>query len=280
MSSITFGEVPPFVAKSIDQLNIAELGYRTNGGIPFVKLTSGLTFFGKPVPFVTASGDISDINQLVAGLAERLVNLIANVRLRYYGIGRTMYQHLHYTYKPGDVVLELGAYHGYYSLYIAERIGPSGMLIPVEFVPDSYRVLDLNIRANFPDRATALNVGIDACSGEKRAFVGQDQVAGFQEEVIAHFQGEDYRSVEVRTETVDNIINDHDLDTIDLVIVQLNGHEIAAFEGMQESLSKIRNMAIASRYNPTGTLSKRLRQAGFDVKVEEERWIYASRTGF
>lgn len=62
--------------------------------------------------------------------------------------------------------------------------------------------------------------------------------------------------------------------------MQVNGHEVVAFEGMQEALPRIKNMAIASLYHPTDVLSDRLRRAGFSVKVENEQWIYASREGF
>jgi len=278
---MTLAEAPPFIAKSVDRLDISEIGYSAGDRMPFVKLKSGITFYGPPVQLTERpSGQLLNLNQYATRLTEGVVQLINNVRVRYYGEGRPGKQHARYIYKPGDVVLELGAYHGYYSLYIAERIGASGTLIPVEFVPDNYHILERNMQANFPDRATALNVGIDARPGKKKAFIGNEQVAGFQEAVVAHYQGENYQVLDVQTDTVDNIVRDHELDAIDLVIVQVNGHEIQAFQGMQKSLPKIRNMAIASPYNHTDILSKRLKEAGYQIEVENERWIYASRAGF
>lgn len=97
---------------------------------------------------------------------------------------------------------ELGVYHGYYTLHIAEQIGPSGVVVPVEFVPDNYRILALNMKANFPGRAKPINVGADSCIGTKQAFIGAGQVVGFQEKVITEFQGHDYERSEVETDTV------------------------------------------------------------------------------
>lgn len=277
---MTFAEVPHFISKSIDQSGVSELGYCTDEMIPFARLESGLKIHGSPLDIFDRSGAPANINQCVQGLTKGLLRLLNDISLRYYGRGRDLLQHSRYEYKPGDIVLELGAYHGYYSLRIAEQIGPSGTLIPVEFVPGNYSVLALNMEANFPDRAIPLNVGIDSRAGTKEAFVGSGQVAGFQEEVITRFQGPDIERSEVETDTVDNIITQHGFDSVDMVVVQVNGHEAAALEGMQKSLKQIKNMAIASPYNSTDPVSQMLIQSGFEVEVEDDCWVYATRTGF
>jgi len=50
--------------------------------------------------------------------------------------------------KPGDVVLDIGAHIGYYTLIFAELVGPRGQVLAFEPRPDNVKLLCENIKLN------------------------------------------------------------------------------------------------------------------------------------
>lgn len=50
--------------------------------------------------------------------------------------------------RPGDVFVDVGAFHGLYSIAVGQRVGPQGRVFAFEPDPDNYRLLEEHIRLN------------------------------------------------------------------------------------------------------------------------------------
>ena len=177
-------------------------------------------------------------------------------------------------------MVELGAYLGYYSMNAANKIGPSGHLIAVEFVPENYRILCKNLSVNFPDNAQAILKGVSNKKGSKKIYVGGDQVNSFRQDIVSRFST-DFTTIEIETDTVDNILKENDINKVDLMVIQLNGNELDALMGMKDSMDIIDNFAIAAPYEYDGQSSQKivdefLRRNRFDTEVSDV-WVYAKR---
>lgn len=57
---------------------------------------------------------------------------------------RTMRKYL----KPGDTCVDVGGHIGYLTLLMAQMVGPKGMVVTFEPMPDNYELLEENVRLN------------------------------------------------------------------------------------------------------------------------------------
>jgi len=273
MAEININE---YLSSAVSRLKLRRIGCEMDGLIPFVETQNGLIFYGTPVSLngenLSMDAQNRTMNQRVEErILVEIVQIIQDMEFRYLS-KRDISQHSRYTYNQGDVVVELGAYLGYYAMHIAEKIGPSGRVIAVELIPDNYRILKMNLQSNFPDNSLAINKGVYNKKGYKTAYNGHHQLCSFREDVISQYTSS-IDSVEVETDTVDNILQENDIDKVDLMIIQINGSEIEALEGMSNSLRSIRNFAIAAPYSKNGAnhisvISDLLRKNDFDVDVD------------
>lgn len=262
-----------FFTDAVARFNITQVGCLTRKMIPYVRLEDGTIFYGLPA---------RKAQQNTVNIILGILDVVADIEYRYFQTGREQTQHDRYVYKSGDVVVELGAYIGYYAMNVARQIGPSGKIVAVELVPDNYEILKMNLMTNFPETAVALNRGVLNRTGPGTAFSGGEQIAGFREEVVGKFTRKAQR-ISVETDTVDNILRENRIDAVDLMIVQVNGSEIQVLEGADEFIGRIKNIAIAAPYremDDESTLAQivsRLEDRGFAVDIDRD-WIYGKRT--
>ena len=59
--------------------------------------------------------------------------------------------------KEGDVVVDVGAAFGFYTLISSMKVGTRGRVIAIEAQPDSFEMLNLNIKLNRLDNVITLN---------------------------------------------------------------------------------------------------------------------------
>ena len=153
-----------YILTASRKLGIQQWGYVKPAWLPFVRLKNGLVFHGLPIPHVAGELPLDSQREIIDGefhkkMLMSVVTVIRDIEFRYL-CRRGIAQHANYAFQPGDIVVELGAYLGYYAMYVAQRIGPEGKIIAVELIPENYRVLDLNLKTNFPTNSLAVNKGI------------------------------------------------------------------------------------------------------------------------
>jgi FkbM family methyltransferase len=100
--------------------------------------------------------------KFVAGPDSSWLNSI----LRYRGVwepalSEFILRHVH----DGDVCVDAGANCGYFSLLLAQRVGPSGKVIAIEAAPDNVRRLRANLELN--GAADIVDVVMAACAQQK-----------------------------------------------------------------------------------------------------------------
>jgi hypothetical protein len=106
--------------------------------------------------------------KFVAGPGSSWLNSI----LRYRGVwdpalSEFILRHVH----DGDVCVDAGANCGYFSLLLAQRVGPSGKVIAIEAAPDNVRRLRANLELN--GAAGIVDIVMAACAPAE----GRDHVA-------------------------------------------------------------------------------------------------------
>ena len=198
-----------------------------NAGLPFVTFSNDLTFHGLD------EGERSDMVKAILGdVCRRHLSQRPHV------------QHAHYKYKSGDRVVEIGAFLGYYSMWVAMQVGVEGKVIAIEAIPEYVKVLKGNLKP-FP-QAEVIEKAVGNYQGTGKIYLGVRQTCGMREDVVSQFN-ETVSEIEVEVDIIDSLFADYD--SIDMVIIQVNGTELDVLEGMKEALPKIKNIAIASQYD-------------------------------
>ena len=148
---------------------------------------------------------------------------------------------------PGDVVLDIGAHIGYYTLIFARRVGPSGRVFAFEPEPDNIALLEKNIGLNGYHNVTLIQKAVSKKAGAARLYLAEKN-SGDNRMYDSH---ERRRSVEIETVALDDYFAAYDA-PISLIKMDIQGAEHAALCGMSELLRRNKGVRIVSEFWPAG----------------------------
>lgn len=139
------------------------------------------------------------------------------------------------TIRPGDVVLDIGAAIGDFTIPAARRAGPSGLVLAIEPDPSSYDFLLENIRLNNLRNVIPVKQAV----GPKGTVIDIPPLVGF------HSSRSEIRTGEGRVtcQPIDAILSANGIDLVDVVKMDIEGAESRAFEH-QLFIDRVREIAI------------------------------------
>jgi FkbM family methyltransferase len=147
----------------------------------------------------------------------------------------------------GQVVVDAGAFHGLYTLWFAARVGPEGRVVAVE--PDAGNLAGLR-------RNLALNPGLRVEVIDEPLWSETTEVGFFPQGNVASsfFWSPEGQAAEPRrTTTLDRIVETLALPRLDFVKMDVEGAEVRALRGAEESIRRFRPaFAIASYHQVDG----------------------------
>jgi FkbM family methyltransferase len=175
--------------------------------------------------------------------------------------------------RQGTVVVDVGAYVGYYTILAARKVGPSGRVYSFECFPENYRFLLHNIRANgVSDRVITVPQAASNETGRLPFFVrGGDLTAGS----LWRHEGAK-RVFNVETTTVDEVLEGQQ---VGVAKIDVEGGELRVLEGMENTIARSNGTTMVIECYPhllaaagasARDLVDRLRDMAFDVQVIEE----------
>ena len=150
--------------------------------------------------------------------------------------------------KSGDTVLDIGANHGVYALHAAMAVGPKGKVHAFEPNPRLARLVDFSMKLNgFGDYATLHSFAVSDAAGTARlvfsdAFSGGGAISGNQSNAAQP-------GVECNLVALDVLFADPDF-KVDVIKMDVEGHEGLALRGMQQLLKRSPNVKIMMEFGP------------------------------
>jgi FkbM family methyltransferase len=136
--------------------------------------------------------------------------------------------------QPGDVVADVGAFIGLYTIALARRVGSSGKVVAFEPDPVNFAALKAHVELNnVSDRVELIQAAVGAQDG----FV-PFQIGRASESHISHVPGNDTQMV--RCVRLDTIFSDSKLD---IIKIDVEGYE-------KEVLKGAVNLIQDNRYSP------------------------------
>jgi len=139
--------------------------------------------------------------------------------------------------KPGMVVLDIGAHHGYYSLLASQKVGPTGRVIAFEPSLRERRILLQHLRLNACTNVQVEETALGETEGRAEFFVVQGRETGCNS-----LRPPDVRqptqATEVRVARLDDFIRQQDLKRVDFVKMDVEGAELSVLKGATEFLER------------------------------------------
>jgi FkbM family methyltransferase len=176
--------------------------------------------------------------------------------------------------KPGDVVLDVGANAGLYTIIAARMVGEQGHVYAFE-PGEAIELLRHNVALNRLNNVTIIPAAVSNTTGTASFGVATDNAMSSlaktdrADQTIAHW-------TEVKTMRLDDAIKDYGIDRVDFIKVDVEGAEALVFEGARDLLARDKNRVTilfeafdancsAFGYSVPSLLAD-LHEKGFDLK--------------
>lgn len=164
-----------------------------------------------------------------------------------------------YILKKGDVVLDIGAYHGIYSFFILSQIGGPGKIYAFEPDPYNYKILSENIKKNKIKNIIPIKKALFNKTGEQKFAVSSAGSSIYQNE--HRLNGNPFENkviITVPTISFADFIKEYKVKNIDFIKMDCEGSEIEICKNyLENSPKKIKtHFAIASYHYREDYMSK------------------------
>lgn len=178
--------------------------------------------------------------------------------------------------REGMVVVDIGAYAGYYSLVAADLVGEEGKVYAFEPNPENYALLLKNLEVNRCQNAIPVQKAIADRNGRTRLFLAQKNKGDHR-----LFDSNDGRElITVDVTSLDAFFKERDY-RVDVIKMDIQGSEMAALKGMTKILEKNDDLKILTEFWPNGIrmsgaspeeFLKKLVEFGFELyHINEKR---------
>jgi FkbM family methyltransferase len=160
-------------------------------------------------------------------------------------------------FREGMTIVDVGANVGLYTAIAMQRINRRGRIIAFEPHAESYRFLMRTVEANAAllplserPKVNTLDVAASSSEGEAHLFAnaenkGDNRLYSFNLMPASS-------ALPVRARTVDSVLRDYGITTIDFLKVDVQGYEFEVIQGSREILRSSANAIILSEFWPDG----------------------------
>jgi FkbM family methyltransferase len=157
--------------------------------------------------------------------------------------------------KEGEVVVDLGANIGYFTLLAAKLVGKNGKVFSLEPEPRNYGYLKKNIEINDYKNVVAVQKAVSDKNGKTRLYIcdydtGHHTINKF-EGVRAYARGRlvKEKSIEIETVTLDEFFKGKE-ELIDVIKMDVEGAEALVLAGMDNILKKNKKLQMFIEFFP------------------------------
>jgi FkbM family methyltransferase len=163
--------------------------------------------------------------------------------------------------------LDVGANHGYYTLIMADGVGPEGRVVPVEPTPRLADLLRQTLDVNgLPDVTVVQEAASDADGKTLQLVVPARRSLNAR---LSDVVGPTDERHEVRSVTIDTLTRDWP--RVDLIKIDVEGAEEAVWEGMQRTISSNSDLVLilelnVARYGDARGFLQAIERAGFSLR--------------
>jgi FkbM family methyltransferase len=138
--------------------------------------------------------------------------------------------------QPGMTVLDIGAHHGYYTLLASRKVGPQGLVLAVEASPRERGRLRTHLRINRCKNVVVESRALGEVEGTAELYLVRGTETGCNS---LRKPDVDQRTevLKVPIERLDRVIQDHRINRVDFIKLDVEGAELSVLKGATQLLS-------------------------------------------
>lgn len=144
--------------------------------------------------------------------------------------------------KKGDIVIDIGANIGYFTVLLASLVGPEGKVYAFEPDPRNFSLLQHTIERNGYTNVIAEQKAVSNTAGEFLLYQAQSWAANSLTNT-GHVS-----SVKVNVITLDDFLSDES--RINFIKMDIDGSEPLAIQGMAQLIKRSPNLQVLAEYEP------------------------------
>jgi FkbM family methyltransferase len=155
--------------------------------------------------------------------------------------------------KQGDIVVDVGAHIGKYTIIASKRVGENGKVIAIEAHPGNYEILNRNIELNGLTNVTTLNYAVYSKEAKIKLFL-PDEESGYtmHHSVMFNYLSSKYplqgkeneKFIEVNANTLDNLLQKNRTSLeVNWIKIDVEGAEFEVLKGAHDTISNSKNIA-------------------------------------
>ena len=150
--------------------------------------------------------------------------------------------------KDGDIVVDIGAHIGRYTIINSKRVGENGKVIAIEAHPDNFEILNRNIKLNKLTNVIPLNYAVYSKQTKLKLYLPVEE-PGFTiyNTIMVNRTASEEKFTEVNANTLDNILlqqNGISHADINWIKIDVEGAEFEVLKGAHNILSNSKDIAL------------------------------------
>jgi len=167
--------------------------------------------------------------------------------------------------RPGMTFLDIGANVGYYTALALPRIGGTGRVIALEPDPENFQYLQATIRANRAANVIALPKAAGSAAGIMKMYTSSSNRGDNRLYPNNLTDG----SCNVEVCTVDDVLAEWAIGSVDLIKMDVQGFEGHVLQGMKKTIRRSPKLTAMIEFWPFGLQSAGTSPAGFLAELEQ-----------
>jgi FkbM family methyltransferase len=152
----------------------------------------------------------------------------------------------HFTPKEGDVVVDVGAHIGRYTIIASKRVGINGKVVSIEADPGNFEMLNRNIKLNKLSNIIPLNYAAYSKETKIKLYLPAGDVFTKYNTVMSDWiwvKPED-KFVEVNANTLDNLLQQVGIKQVNWIKIDVEGAEFEVLKGANSVLLNSKNIVL------------------------------------
>src|SRR5215217_4348696 len=179
----------------------------------------------------------------------------------------------YFTPKEGDIVVDIGAHIGRYTIISSKRVGANGKVIAIEADPSNFEMLKSNIKLNQLTNVTPLNYAVYSKETKIKLYLPEVE-SGYTiyNTIMSNRARTEDKFVEVSANTLDYLLQLNEITDVNWVKIDVEGAEFEVLKGASNVLSKSKDIALLIEVHGKDTyepIIESLRSYNFKIDFEK-----------
>lgn len=149
--------------------------------------------------------------------------------------------------KEGNVVVDIGAHVGYYTLLFAQLVGQKGKVYAFEPDPVNFELLKKSVEVNGYQNVTIIQKAVSDKNSKVKLYLGDNNRA--INRIYDAKMNDTQKVIEVDSVRLDDYFKNHEGE-IDFIKMDVEGSETSVIDGMPSILQKTKTLKIITEFYP------------------------------